>query len=110
VLTAASYVQIEGSSSLFQSQVNSTFGLSLSAYKSARILGYVSISATSPLFETLDLLVVKRDSDYKLSQESVGDTTGITFDINGAGSITYSSGAYAGFVSATLQYQILALS
>lgn len=108
ILTASSYLIREGNAGLFQSQTNSSIGLSLAAYKSVRILGHVFINATSPVYETFDLLIVRRASDFKCSPHSVGDST-VTFDVDGAGNLTYTSVTYAGFVSANFQYQIVAL-
>lgn len=90
---------LQGTIPLLASQVNTNL-LDLSAYSAARVMFYVAVDST---FETFDILIVKRGADYKLTTLSVGDATGISFDITAGGMITYSSGA---LISASLKYLV----
>jgi hypothetical protein len=90
---------LQGTIPLLASQVNTNL-LDLSAYSAARIMFYVVVDST---FETFDILTVKRGADYKLTTLSVGDSTGISFEITAGGMITYSSGA---LTSGSLKYLV----
>lgn len=90
---------ISGTSPLLASQTNTSL-VDLSATKATRILGYVVVDST---FETFDILTVKRAADYKLTVLSVGDSSGISFDITSGGILTYSSGS---LTTASIKYNI----
>ena len=67
----------------------------------------IEIDATADLFEEFTLKGIQRGSDWDISSSSVGDTSGIDFDISAAGQITYDSTAYAGFVSLDIKFRAL---
>lgn len=90
---------LAGTIPLLASQVNTNL-IDLSTTKATRILFYIVVDST---FETFDILTVKRGADYKLTTLSVGDSTGITFEITTGGMLTYSSGV---LTTASLDYLI----
>jgi len=52
--------------------------------------------ATSSKYETLEVLVVKRASDYQITVTGVGDDSGVVLSITAAGQIQYTSTNAAG--------------
>jgi hypothetical protein len=78
--------------------------------RSFRALVSVSISATSNLFESFELLGVQRGSDWAMSVESVGDASGISFSITTAGQVQYTSSNVSGFVSNTMKFRAIVTS
>lgn len=66
---------------------------------------YVSVDATSDLFEAFRLIGIQRGSDWVLAATSVGDATGFVFSITSAGQLQYINNSYAGFVSAKIKFK-----
>jgi hypothetical protein len=90
---------IAGTASLLANQTNTNL-ISVAAYKTAFILIHI---ATPTLYESFQLQTTKRAASYKMSIDSVGDVSGISFNITAAGMLQYTSGAE----TATLSYSIL---
>ena len=81
------------------------FAFANASVRSFDALVSVSVDATSDVFETFKLLGVQRGSDWSLSYDSTGDTSGVSFTITNAGQIQYTSSSYAGFVSGTIKFR-----
>ena len=69
------------------------------------VLATVEIDATADLFETFALYGIQKGASWDMSQESVGDSSGIIFSINSSGQIQYISQSYAGFVSGAVKFR-----
>lgn len=80
------------------------------AIRSFEALVSVSVDATSDLFEQFKLYGIQRGSDWMLSQSATGDSSGFVFTITSSGQVQYTSGIYAGFVSATVKFRAIVLS
>ncbi len=65
----------------------------------------VFIDATSDLYESGELELIQRGSDWVLSQESTGDNTLVVFDVDTSGQVTYTSDNYSGFSSGTMKFR-----
>lgn len=67
---------------------------------------YVQVNATNSLFAIITIFVFYNSaaSSYMLDYNSVGDNTGIRFDVTAAGQIVYYSANYAGFSSLTFTW------
>lgn len=69
------------------------------------VLATVEIDATADLYETFALYGIQKGASWDMSQESVGDDSGIVFSINSSGQIQYISQNYAGFVSGAIKFR-----
>jgi hypothetical protein len=69
------------------------------------VLATVEIDATADLFETYSLYGIQKGASWDMSQESVGDDSGIVFSITNSGAIQYISQSYPGFVSGTIRFR-----
>jgi len=69
------------------------------------VLATVEIDATADLYETYALYGIQKGASWDMSQESVGDDSGIIFSITNAGQIQYISQSYAGFVSGSIKFR-----
>jgi hypothetical protein len=65
----------------------------------------VVIDATADLYENFRLLGVQKGAVWDMAVESVGDDSGISFDIDNTGQVTYSKVASAGYVSNTMKFR-----
>ena len=63
----------------------------------------VSIDATADLFEEFNLRGIQKGADWEVSITSIGDDSGISFDIDSSGQVTYTSTNVTGFVSNTIK-------
>lgn len=63
---------------------------------SSKYLVGVYREATANLYESLELLVVKKGSSYQISVTGVGDESGVALSITTAGQIQYTSTSVAG--------------
>lgn len=70
----------------------------------------VSIDATTDLFEQFTIDGIQKASSWEIAVSSVGDASLVVFSITNAGQIQYTSGNYAGFVSATIKFRAQALT
>lgn len=69
------------------------------------VLATVEIDADADLFETFALYGIQKGASWDMSQESVGDNSGIIFSINASGQIQYISQSYVNFVSGAIKYR-----
>lgn len=65
----------------------------------------VQIDATAPLFETLTIKGIKKASTWEISIQALGDESLVEFNITALGQITYTTPAYAGFVSGVVKFR-----
>lgn len=86
------------------------FAFANATVRSFDALVSVSIDAGSDLFESFRILGIQRSGTWDITVESVGDDSLIVFSITASGQITYTSAAYAGFVSGTLKYRAFTLT
>lgn len=70
----------------------------------------IFIDATSDLFAQYQLNGIQKGSSWEMSQEFVGDDTGIEFSITNAGQVQYISTNVSGFVSDTMKFKSLTTS
>lgn len=63
---------------------------------SSKFLVGIYREATTNLYESLEVLVVKKGSSYEISVSGVGDNSGVTFFITATGQIQYISTSVAG--------------
>lgn len=80
------------------------------AFNNAVVRGFevlvtAEIDATADLYETFALYGVQKASGWDMTQEAVGDNSGIIFSINSSGQVQYISQNYAGFVSGKLKFR-----
>lgn len=80
------------------------------AFSTATVRGFdvlvtVAINATTGLSETFRLLGAQISSGFVMTQESVGDDSGIVFTITSTGQIEYTSTNVAGFVSNKMDFR-----
>ena len=80
------------------------------AFANATVTGFealvnVKLIATASLYETFKIIGVQRGADWKISYESVGDASGISFDITNSGQLQYTSPNAAGFTSLTFSFR-----
>lgn len=69
------------------------------------VLASVEIDADADLYETFALYGIQKGASWDMSQESVGDNSGIIFTITNAGQIQYISQDLAGFVEGTIRFR-----
>lgn len=74
------------------------------------VLATVEIDAAADLYETFALYGVQKTAGWDMSQESVGDSSGVVFSITSAGQVQYISQNYAGFVSAKVKFRARTVS
>jgi len=70
---------------------------------------YIEVDATADLFEKYRIEGINKGSDWEISVSSLGDETGMVFDITSGGQVTYDNTAYAGFVSGIIKFKVLGL-
>lgn len=63
---------------------------------SSKFLVGIYREATANLYESLEVLVVKKGSSYEISVSGVGDNSGVSLSITAAGQIQYTSTSVAG--------------
>jgi len=69
------------------------------------VLATVEIDADADLFETFALYGIQKGASWDMTQESVGDSSGIIFSITSGGAIQYISQNYTNFVSGKIKYR-----
>jgi hypothetical protein len=75
-----------------------------------RALLTVTIDATTDLFQTLELIGIRKGSTWSIaSLGAVGDVIDVSFNITNGGQVTYTSSTYSGFTSLTLKFRAEAL-
>lgn len=65
----------------------------------------ISIDATTPLYESIKLKGIQKDSDWEINSISIGDNSGILLSITPAGQVQYVSTGYPGFVSGVIKFK-----
>jgi|GEM_PF-5489955 hypothetical protein len=86
-------------------------GLAFAAnVRSFKALVSVEIDATLDLFETFELVGIKKGAGFEMAQSAVGDESGIVFTITSGGQVQYTSSNYAGFVSGTIRFRAITTS
>ena len=65
---------------------------------------FITINATTPIYEELKLYGIQKASTWDLTVTSIGDNSGISFVITNAGQLEYYSPNFAGFVSGTMKF------
>jgi hypothetical protein len=70
----------------------------------------IFIDATSDLYEAGELELIQRGADWVISQETTGDNSLVSFDVDNSGQVTYTSSNLGGFVSATMKFRAQALT
>ncbi len=65
----------------------------------------VTLIATANSYETFDIMAVQKGTSWDMSVASVGDDSGIVFNITNAGQMQYTSPNSAGFVSNTIKFR-----
>lgn len=70
----------------------------------------VYLDATTDAYETFSLRGIQKGASWDMSVTSVGDASGVDFDITSSGQVQYSSGNAAGFTSLTLKFRAITLS
>lgn len=79
--------------------------------RSFKAICSIEVDATTDLFERFELVGVRDGSAWDISEiNSLGDDTGITFDITAAGQVQYTSPSFAGYVSATMKFKFIKTS
>jgi hypothetical protein len=69
----------------------------------------ISISATTPLFESGTLQMVQKSSSWEMSQISSGDNSQVVLTVTPAGQIQYTTPSYTGFTSGTIKFRASSL-
>lgn len=89
-----------------QSSAVNVTGLSFSnaAVRSFVIEMDIILLATTPAYQHYTIKGIQRGSDWIISQESLGDASGVAFNITNAGQIQYISNSYTGFTSLTMKF------
>jgi hypothetical protein len=75
--------------------------------RSFKALVSVSRSADSDLFEAFEILGLNRGGVWEIVYSSLGDASGISFDIDNTGQITYTSDTPTGHSSTTMSFRAL---
>jgi hypothetical protein len=73
--------------------------------RSFKALVDIQLDATTDAYEVFELLGVQKGALWDMSVTSVGDSSGITFDITSAGQVQYTSANAAGFVTGTMKFR-----
>jgi len=75
--------------------------------RSFKALVSVSRDATLDLFEAFEILGLNRGGVWEISYSSLGDLSGVTFDIDNDGQVTYDSTDITGHISTELSFRAL---
>lgn len=76
--------------------------------QSAKALVSVYRDADSDLYEVYDLLLVNIGSDWEIAYSSLGQSSGIDFDVNASGQVTYTDiNTPTGHVSTTIKFRAI---
>ena len=75
--------------------------------RSFKALVSVSRDATADLFEAFEILGLNRGGNLEISYSSLGDASGVSFDVDNTGQVTYTSDNPAGHVSTVMSFRAL---
>lgn len=78
--------------------------------RSAKVQYSIEIDATANLYESGELQLVQKDSEWNLSIITNGDNSQINFSVTNSGQIQYTSANYAGFSSGAIKYRAITTS
>lgn len=81
------------------------FAFANATVRSFRALVSVEIDATANLYEVFEFLGIQKDSGWDIHHTSIGDDSGVTFNITSAGQLQYKSNDYSGFSSGTIKFK-----
>jgi hypothetical protein len=104
----------ESSFSVANNQVSAanvtSFAFANATVRSFEALVSVYVNATTSLYETFKIQGIQKGASWDIAVSSVGDNSQVNFTITNAGQIQYTSGSYAGFVSATMKFRAITTS
>jgi hypothetical protein len=86
------------------------FAFANASVRSFKAFVSVAIDATASKFEMFELNGIQKGSSWDMSISSVGDDSGVSFQITNAGQIQYTSSSDAGFVSNSMKFRALVTS
>lgn len=70
----------------------------------------VTIAASTPLYEVIEVLGVQKGSGWDITLQSAGDSSGVNLSITSAGQMQYTSATYPGFASAVIKFRAQSLT
>ena len=94
-----------GSADVASSEVITGLAFANGVVRSFKAQVSVVIDSTLDLYEEFELNGMQKGSSWDMSIESVGDDSGVSFDITAAGQITYSKGSVATWVSTSFRFR-----
>lgn len=65
----------------------------------------VVVNATTSLYELFEINGIQKGSNWDITIQSTGDTSGVSFSITSTGQIQYTSANYTGFVSGAIKFK-----
>lgn len=86
-------------------QTGDVIGLLFTNSRSFKVLMSIIVIASNNLYAQFEIQGVKTDSGWWITNNYVGDDTGVDFSITSAGQIQYTSSTYAGFVTLTMCFK-----
>ena len=75
--------------------------------RSFEALVSVYVDATSKLYESFKIQGLNKDTGWVTSIDSIGDDSGVWFDVTNAGQVQYTSKTYAGYVSGKMSFRAI---
>lgn len=75
----------------------------------AQVTYSVAISASSNLYEAGTILLCNMNGSWQITQQTVGNSSGIIFTVTNAGQIQYKSNNYTGFTAGTIYFRAITL-
>lgn len=81
------------------------FAFAAASVRSFKAQVSVSISATTSVYETFELMGVQTSAGFVMASSSVGDDSGVVFTITSAGQVQYTSANSTGFASNTIKFR-----
>ena len=73
--------------------------------RGAKVQYSIFVDATSNLYESGELELIQRGTNWVVSRENTGDDSLVDFDVTTAGQVQYTTPLYAGFTSATMKFR-----
>jgi hypothetical protein len=86
-------------------QTGDVIGLLFPNSRSFKVLMSIIVIASNNLYAQFEIQGVKTDSGWWITNNYVGDDTGVDFSITSAGQIQYTSSAYTSFVTLTMCFK-----
>ncbi len=91
-----------------QSSASNVTGLAFAngTVRSAIVNYSITINATSPLFESGQLVLIQKGASWEILRGlTVGDNTSIVLTVTSAGQVQYTSANYAGFTTGKINFR-----